>query len=478
LIVSVGRSTLEGFAEARVFGLQGDNHGPAITDVQPGGGVQRWPLYAKKSSSAGGWQGVIRFKFGKIVPSGGHFYNGSTGNDHRFITTTGDLSVTTDNTIWIGQNGEKYGPYSEASVRQWMAEGKFAPDALAWRDGMPDWVPLSHFFFTAPGAAPQPPPPPAFRTQDHAYGGNAFSAQRYDQTGYAETGRADMPTPPSLHWGLVLLFSILSFGIFAIVWPFIQASWVRRIDPESKSRMLLIIALICFVIGEPIYWIGLTELTHGTGGSAGLGGLLLLARWILYLVAYFSMAGSIERVMSRYGIRPEIGRITLFFFPMFYLQAQLSWLARWKETGQTSPAASKGSIWALVLIVPFIAILAAIAIPAYQSYVVRTQVAEGMALADGAKTAFSAYYNNRHTVPSDNAAAGLAPDTSITGRYVSSVDVSGGKITVAFDSAAANATIRDKVLVLSPETSGSQITWTCSAESTVPARDLPLGCRR
>nr|WP_255457719.1 MULTISPECIES: pilin [unclassified Rhodanobacter] len=130
------------------------------------------------------------------------------------------------------------------------------------------------------------------------------------------------------------------------------------------------------------------------------------------------------------------------------------------------------------MIVPFIAILAAIAIPAYQSYIVRMQVTEGLSLADSAKTAFSAYYDSHHAVPTDNAAAGLAPATSITGKYVSSVDVSGGKITVTFDGDGANGTIRDKALVLTPETSSGQITWTCSAESTVPARDLPVSCRR
>jgi Tfp pilus assembly major pilin PilA len=411
-------------------------------------------------------------------PFGARVLCAPSASDHRFITTTGDFSVTTDNTIWIGQNGEKYGPYNEATVRQWMAEGKFAPDALAWRDGMADWVPLSHFFYAAPGVTPQPPPPPAFRAHDGGFGGDSFSARRYGDTGQAQANRGDIPEPPSLHWGLVLLYSILTLGIFSLVWPFIQANWIRKIDPQSKSRLLLVIALVCLLIGEPIYWIGLAAQMHGTSGAAGLGGMILLARWILYLVAYFSMAGSIENLVGRHGIRSEIGRITLFFFPMFYLQAQLTWLARWRQTGQTFPAASKGSIWAMVLIVPFIAILAAIAIPAYQSYIVRVQVTEGLSMADSAKTAFSTYYDSHHAVPADNAAAGLAPATSITDKYVSSVDVSGGKITVTFDGANANATIRDKALVLRPETSGGQITWTCSGESTVPARDLPMSCRR
>jgi len=196
-------------------------------------------------------------------------------------------------------------------------------------------------------------------------------------------------------------------------------------------------------------------------------------------VAYFSMAGSMRRNLIPIGLPVEIGGITLFFFNMYYLQGQLSWVARWKNTGQTVPKASKGIYWILLVLPVFIiAVLAAIAIPAYQGYVVRSQVAEGMVLADSAKAAFTEYYDSHHTAPSDNTAAGLAPSTSIAGKYVSSVDVSGGKITVAFDTVSANVTIRDKVLVLSPSVNASQISWTCSTESTIPATELPLSCHR
>jgi hypothetical protein len=58
----------------------------------------------------------------------------------------GEWFVTTDDKIWIGQNGQKYGPYTEAHIRQWMIEGKLASSAVAWRSGMPEWVPLSKLF--------------------------------------------------------------------------------------------------------------------------------------------------------------------------------------------------------------------------------------------------------------------------------------------------------------------------------------------
>jgi Tfp pilus assembly major pilin PilA len=387
--------------------------------------------------------------------------------------------VTIDDQIWIGQNGEKYGPYPEATVRQWLAEGKFAADALAWREGMAAWVPLSSLFSTTAGREQPRQPPPGFLSIDDTRAVEPFSAQRYAPVDPVDAERAELPMPPSLHWGLLLLFTVISFGIFGIIWPFFQAGWVRKIDDQSKATLLLALAFIACAVGEVLYFSGIRSLATGGGGLTGLGGLLMLCYWILYLVAYFSMAASMRRALIPIGLPVEIGGITLFFFNMYYLQGQLSWVARWKHTGQTEPKASKGVFWILLVLPVFmIAILAAIAVPAYQGYVIRAQVSEGMVLSNGAKAAFTEYYSNRHAVPPDNTAAGLDPSSSITGKYVSGVDVSGGKITVAFDNAAANVTIRGKVLVLTPTLGNGPISWSCNAESTVPERDLPMSCRR
>jgi type IV pilus assembly protein PilA len=60
---------------------------------------------------------------------------------------------------------------------------------------------------------------------------------------------------------------------------------------------------------------------------------------------------------------------------------------------------------------------------------------------------------------------------------VSSVDVTDGAITVAFQGAKANTAIRSAVLVLSPTTVGGSILWTC-APSTVDGKYLPSSCRK
>lgn len=304
--------------------------------------------------------------------------------------------------IWIAQNGQRTGPFTEDDVRQAISAGRYGADTLVWRKGMPDWVPLFSLFpqdtaTPSPPVAPEPAPPapPAppkantgnaavFTTEDrpgatfsydeHAPAAAPAGGSYTPHDNYASNtlSRRDLPTPPSLHWGLVFLFSILTLGIFSIVWPFIQANWVRKIDSNSKATAMLGGALICLVIGD--------VMSVGGRGSV-LGGMLFLAYWVLWLMAYFSMADSIKRTLAEYALPVEIGGVTLFFFNTLYLQGQLSWIARWKETGSSSPKPSKGLFYVLLLVPVFlVSVLAAIAIPQYQAYVKRAhelQVQQG-----------------------------------------------------------------------------------------------------
>ncbi len=133
----------------------------------------------------------------------------------------------------------------------------------------------------------------------------------------------------------------------------------------------------------------------------------------------------------------------------------------------------------LMIVVAIIAILAAIAIPAYQDYIIRSQVSEGATLTDGAKTAVAEFYSNKGTFPTNNESAGLAPAGSIQGSYVSEVEVNGGIITATFASTSpqkANNKINNKTFVLSPVATGGSTTWTCNGGDVDP-KYLPTSCR-
>ncbi len=132
----------------------------------------------------------------------------------------------------------------------------------------------------------------------------------------------------------------------------------------------------------------------------------------------------------------------------------------------------------LMIVVAIIGILAAIAIPAYQDYTIRSQVSEGLSLAAGSKTAVAEFFTNRGDWPADNDSAGVAQATSITGNYVTQVEIAAGVITVTYGNTA-NAKISGDHLVLSPGDSGGSISWTCGATGTdLEPKYLPSSCRQ
>jgi type IV pilus assembly protein PilA len=133
----------------------------------------------------------------------------------------------------------------------------------------------------------------------------------------------------------------------------------------------------------------------------------------------------------------------------------------------------------LMIVVAIIAILAAIAIPAYQDYTIRSQVSEGASLASGAKTAVAEYYANYGAAPATNAAAGIEASGSITGNYVKSVEVVGGVITATFENSTpqkANVAIDGSTLVLSPNFTAGSTKWSCTPSSVLD-KYLPSSCR-
>ena len=162
----------------------------------------------------------------------------------------------------------------------------------------------------------------------------------------------------------------------------------------------------------------------------------------------------------------------------------------------------------LMIVVAIIGILAAIAIPAYQDYTVRTQVSEGLSLSSGLKTAIGDFYSTTGRWAADNAEAvcGQTPApanctmgaaaTDNNGNYVSQIAVENGNIIVTYSATApqkASSAIDTKVLTLSPGVDNAgNITWVCgtatppstltmatapTTPTDIESRYLPSSCK-
>ena len=143
----------------------------------------------------------------------------------------------------------------------------------------------------------------------------------------------------------------------------------------------------------------------------------------------------------------------------------------------------------LMIVVAIIGILAAIAIPAYQDYMTRAKVTEGLSLADGAKKSVEENANFGNPF----ASGWTAPAAT---KFVQSVAIAAGTgdITITYDPSLGAA----YTLVLSPRDGGNaggplaagtvvgnNIAWNCNSagstklgpKGTLPDKYAPASCR-
>jgi len=123
----------------------------------------------------------------------------------------------------------------------------------------------------------------------------------------------------------------------------------------------------------------------------------------------------------------------------------------------------------LMIVVAIIGILAAVAIPAYQDYIARSQVSEAVSLTAGGKTPLAEYFNDKGIWP------GAASDVmgNLAGKYVCTITLGGSAVgttgTISVEArmkdTGVNSAITQGTLIL---TSSDAKQWSCTSGNLAP----------
>jgi GYF domain 2 len=244
----------------------------------------------------------------------------------------------------VSRGGQTYGPYTLADLQRYVASGHILLSDLAKSEEMGDWIPVGQIL-SAPApedaaATPSPefqPEPTAAQgyTEPQPYYGSPQPYAATQAPGYASPGAVNLyPDPPNLHWALVLLIDLFTCGLFQIVWNFVIAAWLKRVQPNTKALVYYAVGygllLLYSGLSFPIFLAQMHHIdTHPHFGA----GLLGLIAWVFRLVARFTVKASLEEHFN--GPEPigyTMNPVMLFFFGGLYIQAELNRVNQIKQS--------------------------------------------------------------------------------------------------------------------------------------------------
>jgi type IV pilus assembly protein PilA len=122
----------------------------------------------------------------------------------------------------------------------------------------------------------------------------------------------------------------------------------------------------------------------------------------------------------------------------------------------------------LMIVVAIIGILAAIALPAYQDYVSKSQITAGLSEVTSGKTAFEAKVLTESIVTFDLSDIGLPASTPRCNLSMDPTDTGFIRCTLK-----GNPTVNGKTVEIVRIASGA---WACKVDSSIPSKYFPVGC--
>lgn len=223
------------------------------------------------------------------------------------------------------RGGNRYGPYSIEEVRQYLATGNIAPEDHLEPESGGTALTASALLAaastpSATGASSTAPFPSAAEFPAATSAPSSFAAPAaYQVPTMAATIPPHVPPPPALDWWLVLILSLVTCTLFGVIWTFIQARWVKKLDPSSRASLYLLLSLLVIplIIAMGIGGGVLSALT-GLGGRGGdevfgvlvaIGGVILgLGASVAVIACFISLSQSLTAVTATWGAaRMDLG---------------------------------------------------------------------------------------------------------------------------------------------------------------------------
>jgi uncharacterized RDD family membrane protein YckC/Tfp pilus assembly major pilin PilA len=383
--------------------------------------------------------------------------------------------------------GQRKGPVTQQQLLDAVADDRIRPASLVWREGLAQWQPYStmaHELHHRGDSVPPPAPvgPPAyvetnpFATSPSSFVNDWTYAALSNEVAYGGFGR---------RLAALMLDSLILSFITAVPMAILLPMVAKPAAGHTSTSAVLWLYLAMLVVSM-LYWSLQESSSHqATFGKralgikvAGLDGKRIgwgraVARWFARMLSgfFFCLGYLVALFTSRKQALHDLLVSTVVVDQWAYTNHP----ERQKHGGGAALAA----IVVLVVFLGIAGILAAIAIPQYQMYVMRSQVMGAYNSAEALRPALIEAYRREQRCPV-NGEAGLQEPEAYAAPFVAAITIGtsgddAGQCTLGVVLRSTNLAINDKHLWLSTAPASGTPGWTC--RSDLPEKYLPMQCR-